>query len=110
MTEPDVALTDYAVAAECALLTGLLFRRMPGRREMRRSFALLFASAGIAALAGGTVHGFFLQENSVAGTALWRITLLALGLTACAAWSIGGRLIFAGRVSRSRSGMATQAS
>jgi len=28
--EPDVALTDYAVAAECALLTGLLFRGMRG--------------------------------------------------------------------------------
>jgi hypothetical protein len=95
LTEPDVALTDYGVTLECALLTGLLFRRGPVRREMRRPFALLFASAGIAALAGGTVHGFFLQEHSPAGAVLWRITLLAVGLTALACWSIGGRLLFA---------------
>jgi hypothetical protein len=95
LTEPDVALTDYGVTLECALLTGLLFRRGPVRRELRRLFALLFASAGIAALAGGTVHGFFLQEPSPAGAFLWRITLLAVGLTALAGWSIGGRLLFA---------------
>jgi uncharacterized protein DUF6962 len=93
LTEPDVALTDYGVTLECAVLTGLLFRRGPVRREMRWLFALLFVSAGIAALAGGTVHGFFL-EPSPAGAALWRITLLAVGLSALACWSIGGRLLF----------------
>jgi MFS family permease len=94
LTEPDVALTDYAVTLECALLTGLLFRGGPVRRRLRGSFALLFASAGIGALAGGTVHGFFLQEDSPTGAVLWRIALLAVGLTALACWSVGGRLLF----------------
>jgi hypothetical protein len=95
LTEPDVALTDYGVTLECAVLTGLLFRRGPVRRELRRPFALLFASAGLGALAGGTVHGFFLEEPSLAGALLWRIALLAVGLTALAGWSIGARLLFA---------------
>jgi len=94
MTEPDVALTDYGVTLECALLAGLLLRGVSARIELRRFFAIFFVSAGIAALAGGTVHGFFLNPDSLAGTVLWRIALLALGLTTFAAWSIGGRLMF----------------
>jgi len=94
MTEPDVALTDYAIALECAILTGLLARVASDGGGLRRLFTLLFASTGIAAAAGGTVHGFFLDERSTAGAILWRIALLALGLTSFAAWSIGGRLIF----------------
>jgi hypothetical protein len=95
LTEPDVALTDYGVTLECAVFTAFLFRRGPVRRELRRWFALLFASAGIAALAGGTVHGFFLEEHSPAGAVLWRVGLLAVGLTALACWSIGARLLCA---------------
>jgi len=99
LTEPDVALTDYGVTLECAMLTGLLFRREPARRGLRNLFALLFASAGVAALAGGTVHGFFLRESAL-GAILWRIVLLAVGLTALAGWSIGGRLLFPERTAR----------
>jgi len=100
MTEPDVALTDYGVTLECVLLTALLYRDVSGQRGMRRLFAIFFASAAIAALAGGTVHGFFLSEGSIAGAVLWRLALLALGLTSFAAWSIGGRLIFSERAAR----------
>jgi len=100
LTEPDVTLTDYGVTLECAILTGLLFRRGPARRGLRSLFALLFASAGIAALAGGTVHGFFPRGDSALGAILWRIVLLAVGLTALAGWSIGGRLLFAERTAR----------
>jgi hypothetical protein len=82
------------VALECALLTGLLFRGGPVRRRLRGPFALLFASSGIGALAGGTVHGFFLQEDSPTGAVLWRIAMLSVGLTALACWSIGGHLLF----------------
>jgi len=94
MTESDVTLTDYAVALECALLTGLLYRSPPARRHLRRLFALFFVSVGLAALAGGTVHGFFLRDDSITGAVLWRIALIALGLTAFAVWSIGARLLF----------------
>ena len=94
MTEPDVALTDYGLVLECAFLTGLLYRPATSRNQQRRLFALFLASSGIAALAGGTVHGFFLSEDSLIGAILWRCALVALGLTAFAGWSIGGRLLF----------------
>jgi uncharacterized protein DUF6962 len=100
LTEPDVALTDYAVALECALLTGLLFRRVTRRGHLRRLFAIFFACVGVAALVGGTVHGFFVDEGSIVGTVLWRLTLLALGGATFAAWSIGGRLVCSDRTAR----------
>lgn len=93
MTEPDVALTDYGVTLECSLFAWLLFRGRPPASGLRRLFAIFFGSTGLAALAGGTVHGFFLDEGSVAGALLWRIALVALGLSTFAAWSIGGRML-----------------
>src|SRR6266851_2358352 len=84
MTEPDVTLTDYGIALECAILAGLLYRCRSGRGDLRRPFVLFFASSALGALAGGTVHGFFLDDRSLAGAALWRAALLALGVTAFA--------------------------
>lgn len=95
MTEPDVALTDYGITLECALFTWLLFRIAPGRSALRRLFAIFFVSAGVGALAGGTVHGFLLDEDSLAGAVLWRIALLSLGVSTFAVWSVGARLLFA---------------
>ena len=100
MTEPDVTLTDYGIALECAILAGLLHRRRAGRGDLRRLFVLFFGSSGLGALAGGTVHGFFRDDDSLVGGTLWRVALLALGVTAFAAWSIGARLVFAGRAAR----------
>jgi hypothetical protein len=100
MTEPDVTLTDYGIALECAILAGLLYRRRRGRGDLRRSFVLFFASSALGALAGGTVHGFFLDDGSLAGATLWRAALLALGVTAFAAWSIGARLALTARTAR----------
>jgi uncharacterized protein DUF6962 len=101
MTEPDVALTDYGITFECALFAWLLFRGGPARGTLRRPFVIFFAAAGLGAFAGGTVHGFLLDEASVAGAVLWRMALLAVGLSACAAWSIGARLLFAEGTARS---------
>ena len=85
MTEPDVALTDYALAIECALFAYLI------HRTERRLF---FASAALASLAGGTVHGFFLDGRTLGNAVLWRITLMAIGVTAASAWAIGARVSF----------------
>jgi 4-amino-4-deoxy-L-arabinose transferase-like glycosyltransferase len=57
MLEPDVALTDYLLAAEAALFVWLLWRPRVAT-AVRWPFAV-FASTSVAALAGGTVHGFF---------------------------------------------------
>jgi hypothetical protein len=99
MTEPDVTLTDYGIALECAILAGLLHRR-PGRGDLRGLFVLFFAASGLGALAGGTVHGFFLHDDSLAAATLWRAALVALGVTAFAAWSIGARLVLGGAAAR----------
>src|SRR5258708_38112958 len=72
MTEPDVTLTDYGIALECAILAGLLYRCRSGRGDLRRPFVLFFASSALGALAGGAVHGFFLGDRSLAGAAPWR--------------------------------------
>jgi hypothetical protein len=62
LTEPDVSLTDYALAAESALFVHLLYFRNRPASHVRMWFALLFASLGLASLSGGTVHGFFLDQ------------------------------------------------
>src|SRR5205823_6043329 len=71
MTEPDVALTDYALALECTVFAYLL---------QRREHALFFGSAAVASLAGGTVHGFFLDARTLGNAVLWRLTLIAIGV------------------------------
>lgn len=100
MSEPDVALTDCALALECVLLTWLLNRngRPPG--TLHRLFAIFFICAGFGALAGGTVHGFFPDARSIGGAVLWRLALLALGGSTFAAWSIGARLVFSEKTVR----------
>jgi hypothetical protein len=94
MTEPDVTLTDYGLALENALLTYLLYRQSVTHKSLRAWFALFFASTGAAALGGGTVHGFFLDEASAGYAVVWPLTLIAIGVAAMAGWSIGARIQF----------------
>lgn len=95
MTEPDVALTDYALAMECAIFAWLLWRRGSGERPgaARGWWVLFFAAAAAAPLLGGTVHGFFLEAPGLAGVVLWRLSLLAIGVAAVAAWALGAGLL-----------------
>lgn len=87
MKEPDVTLTDYALALECAVFCILLLRR-PAQDALRRWWAFFFATIGLAALIGGTVHGF-LPGNA----ALWIATMLTLGATSVAGWFLGSHLL-----------------
>lgn len=92
MTEPDVTLTDYALALECGIFCALA-SRWPveqGDPSMRRWWVAFFASVGLASLVGGTVHGFFLAPGPMNGM-LWRATLLCLGVTSLTLWIIGAR-------------------
>ena len=89
MTEPDVTLTDYAIALECAILCVLAGRWPVASGALRRWWIVLFASIGAGALFGGTVHGFFLDEQSLGHRILWPATLLALGVTSMAMWFVG---------------------
>lgn len=99
MTEPDVVITDYLLALECTLFVWLLYRRNPSSRAIRNAFALFFAATAVAAIVGGTVHGFFLDPSSRTGNLLWRVALLALGFTAFALWSLSALLLFSPRAS-----------
>ena len=94
MTEPDVTLTDYGLAIECALFTYLVFRSRKKPQLLRIWFALFFGSLSLAALLGGTVHGFFLDTQATAHTFLWQATLLAIGVTALSLWAIGANIQF----------------
>lgn len=95
MTEPDVTLTDYALALLC---TGFAwsFRGFPDR-ALGILWVIFFSSIAIASLAGGTVHGFFLDESTLGFRLLWPTTLIAIGVTAAAAWVLAGLLVSAAR-------------
>jgi hypothetical protein len=92
MTEPDVALTDYLLALEATVFAVLVWRGDVSE-HLRLPFTIFFGATAVAAAAGGTVHGFFATGSSMLGVALWRLTLVALGVTALAAWMIGARML-----------------
>lgn len=95
IAEPDVTLTDYGLALECALFAILLARLRDGAGPVRRWFLVFFAALSVAALAGGTVHGFFYDETTQAYQLTWNATLVAVGVVALSAWMIGSRFDFA---------------
>lgn len=64
ISEPDVTLTDYGLAIECAAFAYLLSRRGCRGDPLRTSFMLFFASTALAAFTGGAVHGFFPDERT----------------------------------------------
>jgi uncharacterized protein DUF6962 len=97
--EPDVALTDYALALECAVLAWLLYRAKSPLSPLKRAFIGFYIWIGVAAVLGGTFHGFLASE-SISGDSIWRGVMLAIGLTGFAAWRIGGLLSFSPAVAR----------
>jgi len=100
MTEADVTLTDYALALEGVLFLILLPRGQARPGGLRSWFALFFASVSAASLCGGTVHGFFLDMQTLGSVILWPMALLAIGVTTLSTWAIGAKLLFEGRVVR----------
>jgi hypothetical protein len=100
ITEPDVTLTDYGLAIECALFTYLVLRHGNPQQPLRTWFALFFGSVSAAALTGGTVHGFFLNPDTAGHIILWRATLIAIGVSALAGWGIGATLLVSTGVAR----------
>jgi hypothetical protein len=93
MTEPDVALTDYAIALECALLTFWLLRTRKSREPISLWFTVFFLATAVAALAGGTVHGFFNAQGSLGHRMLWPLGLIMIGLAALAFTNTGTAII-----------------
>lgn len=87
MFEPDVALTDFAIALVCAVFCVLLMRR--GRNGARTAFIWLFVLTGAGAVVGGVTHGFFdVRSPGPAMERLWLATMLLTGGAGSAAWLI----------------------
>ena len=93
MTEPDVALTDYGLAVECTAFAWLLYRDSDRSCAFHPWEVLFFAAVAVASLAGGTLHGFFLDETTLGYRIFWSLSLLAVGVTSLSGWVFGARLI-----------------
>ena len=100
VAEPDVTYTDFILAAESFLFTWLLVREQASNQSLRAWFAIFFAALGVAALAGGTVHGFLTDPASWSHKIVWRLTMLAIGAATLAAWRIGADLLAVPAVAR----------
>lgn len=102
IAEPDVALTDYALVVKTFLFTFWIYRTGPlSSKPLQRWFLLLFASIGMAALVGGTVHGFLTDTRSPAARICWLITMILLGITALSEYGIAARLLLSPRSANS---------
>jgi hypothetical protein len=98
--EPDVTLTDFALAAECAVMAAWLHWRVRSHGPLRTWFIVFFAATSAGAMLGGIVHGFFPDMVSAIDRALWIAALLALGVVALAIWAIGAHLLLSARAAR----------
>ena len=98
MVEPDVALTDFAIALACGAFAVVLARG--GRREpVRRAFIGLFAATGAAALVGGIAHGFFdLSIGTPVVHTLWFLTMALTGAAGAALWLLVAALVAPSRL------------
>jgi glycine betaine/choline ABC-type transport system substrate-binding protein len=94
LLEPDVALSDFALAIECAILALWLHRSPPDKNALHAWLVLFFAAVGSAALLGGITHGFLGDPQTTAARATWNATLVAIGFAALSNWVIGARLLF----------------
>lgn len=92
LLEPDVALTDFALAIECAIFAIWLARRGAPAGAIRPFFVVFFAAIGLASLLGGIAHGFLADKQSLLFRVIWTGTLAAVGCAAFASWAAGARL------------------
>lgn len=99
MLEPDVALTDLILAAQCAVFSVVLFRRDGGQSRLPLLFAWLFVALGLSSLFGGVWHGMFSASGTAAGSVVWFLTMAALAAAAAVLWLIAGVLVPTRRVS-----------
>jgi len=78
--EPITTLTDYALAVVgLAFAVGIGRRIGPRNRVSAWLFCAALLAAGVAALTGGTFHGFGPQLGAASRRALWNVTVFAMG-------------------------------
>jgi hypothetical protein len=91
MTEIDVALTDFLLAAQAGWFAWAFRRNVPAG-WLRSSACLMFGGLALAALAGGLWHGF-LTEPSGLSRAVWWLTMLGVGAAASGYVLLGAGLL-----------------
>jgi hypothetical protein len=100
MHEIDVALSDYAISFFTIMFSASLLRSPIGNADARQWLVVLFLSLAAGAFLGGTSHGFFPDAEFLGQDLLWPATMIALGVTAMAAWNVGAALVFPQRLVR----------
>ena len=80
LSEPATLLTDYLLAVLAAGLGIRLARAVPAGATGRRLWAAGFLAGAVAALAGGTVHGFRGWLPPAVRAGLWVTYLFGVGL------------------------------
>lgn len=79
INEPMTMITDYALGAVSAVLGWRLYRDA-GVERARRCWALAFGATAVAALLGGTHHGFAAVMGAAAYGLSWKATVLSVGV------------------------------
>jgi len=93
MTEPGVTLTDYGLTFLCLVLGALIYGKS-AQSPFRTGFTGLFISLSFASAFGGTVHGFFLNPQSLGYRILWPLTLISIGIAAFSIWCVAAEILF----------------
>lgn len=96
LLEPDVALTDFALALECGGFAAWLFRARDVSRPGTFPFVFFFAATGLAALLGGIFHGFLSDRQLELARAVWTGTMIAIGAAALSSWLAAAGLCLSG--------------
>ncbi len=96
--EPATLLTDLLLAACAGGLAWQLRRCQPADKAAVRSWSLMLGLTAIAALVGGTYHGFAPNFSPSLNILWWRLTLLGLcGASLMAARSLVDEMVPPGR-------------
>ncbi len=79
---PTTTITDYILAAENVVLAILLIRNgwSTGQTSVKL-WGFSFFALAVAAVAGGTYHGFIHSMGPLQSQAVWKITLYSIGVT-----------------------------
>jgi len=85
ITEPMTMITDYVMGALAFVLAmRLIADATAGQQLSGRLWAAALVMTAVAALLGGTYHGFIAWVPGAGGRAMWKATLLATGIgSAC---------------------------
>ncbi len=93
VTEPDVALTDYALCLLGLFFAYTIAKTRTKSPHLKRALIAFFLTMSAASFLGGTVHGFFATKGTISNTILWTITMVNMGFVAFSVWLIAAEII-----------------